>query len=573
MKIRTKFYILITTITLSVISSIYGVLQVSKGARFHSYNALQFKYNGDFSDELNRFRLAEKAKEYIDDLVTAISYIKDQPEACLSEINFIDRIIMRLIGTDITSLCEKDIKECDEALKSIDYYKKKKISKEELTASLLKAKESFRISSDQLMEPVNKTVRIIIVSMVSIIITLSLITLGLTIYISFSVLNRIKRVIDSLNDILQGKSDLSHIKESSNDELGGLINGFNIFLISLREMMLKLKNVSELSKSLGNRLEETMIQSAQALENMEENARVVEEKTLHLDNEIQSSNQVSVEVTDFISNVSRVISSQASSVEESSASIEEMSSSIQSLAEVAEEKYELTRNLEGTANAGEQEMKKTEEIIKKVNESTTVILELIGVINNIAEQTNLLAMNAAIEAAHAGAAGKGFAVVADEIRKLAESSGKNAKEITQSLKQVIEDINNSEEFMGRTAEFFNHIVKDSKNMANSMVEIKTVTHELAQGSQQVSQVLTTLNQTTVDVKNSSSDLNKEIEKMKESISTLTIISDETKSAMTALREGLTKVAYDLSDSRDLGEENSKNITVLDTMVGQFKIEL
>ncbi len=60
--------------------------------------------------------------------------------------------------------------------------------------------------------------------------------------------------------------------------------------------------------------------------------------------------------------------------------------------------------------------------------------------SEIASQTNLLALNASIEAARAGEHGRGFAVVAEEVRKLADESDHSARNISQLLRNMQEEV-------------------------------------------------------------------------------------------------------------------------------------
>ncbi|MCM3134843.1 methyl-accepting chemotaxis protein [Paenibacillus polysaccharolyticus] len=66
-------------------------------------------------------------------------------------------------------------------------------------------------------------------------------------------------------------------------------------------------------------------------------------------------------------------------------------------------------------------------------------------IREVSEQTNLLGLNAAIEAARAGAAGAGFGVVAAEVRKLSTGTKEATVNIERSLKDVQSSIQQMEQ--------------------------------------------------------------------------------------------------------------------------------
>jgi hypothetical protein len=111
--------------------------------------------------------------------------------------------------------------------------------------------------------------------------------------------------------------------------------------------------------------------------------------------------------------------------------------------------------------------------LERADERTRTAGKALSLVEDLAERTRLLATNASIEAAHAGSAGRGFAVIAGEIRKLAESAGSSATQVSTFLKQTMVDIAEANKVAAGSVKLAAELAQTGKASRNSFTEVET----------------------------------------------------------------------------------------------------
>jgi len=308
---------------------------------------------------------------------------------------------------------------------------------------------------------------------------------------SLKLVKPIQSVVSRLNDIASGEGDLTQkLEVKSDDEIGQLAQGFNLFLEKLQgtigKIIVTTSNIADTTIAAENAISVTRHSSESQFKEVDLVVNASEKMT-------ETSEQV-------FDNADLAVNSagKANTAAKEGQKVIESSS---------EQMLLLVKEMEAAVP-----------IVNELASNNDSIIEILAVIEGISEQTNLLALNAAIEAARAGEHGRGFAVVADEVRNLASRTQNSVSQIREVISgvqsgttNVVASIKQGNQLANETASLIQIAVQQLDEISNSVIEIGEMNSQIVLTAQEQKSASDGVNQSVLNIRELSVEILKQAE--------------------------------------------------------------
>ncbi|WP_024466975.1 methyl-accepting chemotaxis protein [Treponema pedis] len=382
----------------------------------------------------------------------------------------------------------------------------------------------------------------------------------------------LKTAVDALKNIANGDGDLSvRLPLIGKDEITDMAKYFNRTIEKIGNAIFSVTEHTGKMQASSEELSSNMIETASAINEISANIGGVKQQAFTQSESVAETKLIIEQIIGLIKELTGRIETQVLSVERSSISIGQMVENIIKVTEMLEKNNELIKEVYKQTENGKNGARTANEIVQQIAEKSNSLIEASEVIRNIASQTNLLSMNAAIEAAHAGEAGKGFAVVAGEIRKLAEESNIQGKQIGDVIKQSLQIIENIVVAGTGAERTFGRVYDLVKEVSNQEAIILKTMQEQKNGNNNILAEIKNINTVTEEVKASSDEMHSGGKKIENELKRLDELTAVIKSSMNEMATGAVQINNAVQEINELTVKNKESIQSLAEEMKKFKL--
>lgn len=168
---------------------------------------------------------------------------------------------------------------------------------------------------------------------------------------------------------------------------------------------------------------------------------------------------------------------QASLFDRTAGEVRDLVTSSSSAHDEAQHSVEQARAVSEQAGQASEAMNELASLMQRIASSSKDSTVIIDDIDELALQTNLVALNAAVEAARAGASGRAFAVVAAEVRDLAQRSKDASRRTQDRLKEAMKLSQQASALASSVSTRFSAIASSAQQTAHHLGTIERSSRE------------------------------------------------------------------------------------------------